>query len=516
MAKLSTRIIRWIEEFCRVPEGLLVGEPIRLGEWQKSFIRGVYDNPAGTRRAILSMGRKNGKTTLSACLLLAHLAGPAARTNSELFSAAQSRDQAAILFGLAAKMVRLHPALHEHIGVRDATKQLYCRGLGTVYRALSAEASTAYGLSPAFVVHDELGQVRGPRSALFEALETARAGHEAPLSIVISTQAPTDADLLSVLIDDALAGHDPRLVVRLYTAPEDVDPFSEEAIRAANPAFDQFQNPAEVLAMAEEARRLPVREAEYRNLILNQRVDREAPFIARPIWELNAEEPAALDGMPVYGGLDLSAVADLTALVLVGVAEDGTHHVHSHFWLPADGIEAKARADRVPYDLWAREGFVELTPGPTVDYAWVAGRIAELIAEHDVRAIGFDRWNWAHLRPWLERAGLPGPMLEGDAAIFRPLGQGYQTMSPALRELEGLLRAGRLRHGGHPVLTMCAANSVIAQDHAGNRKLTKARAKGRIDGMVALAMAVACASGGQTAAPPRSPWEDPEFRMAVI
>src|SRR5215813_11689808 len=211
-------VIEFIETICFIPEGKLVGRKLELFNWQKDLIRLIYDNPHGTRRAIISMGRKNAKTTLSACLLLAHLCGPPAKSkaNSQLYSAAQSRDQAAIIFNLAAKMVRLNPALARIVAIQETAKNLICVELGTRYRALSADASTAYGLSPSFIVHDELGQVRGPRSPLYEALETATGAQESPVSIVISTQASTDADLLSVLIDDALAGHDPHTVVKVY------------------------------------------------------------------------------------------------------------------------------------------------------------------------------------------------------------------------------------------------------------------------------------------------------------
>ena len=252
-----------------IPEGRFVGQPVELRPWQREIIRQIYDAP--TRRAIISFGRKNGKTSLSAFLLLLHLCGPEYRPNSQLYSAAQSRDQAAILFNLAAKMVRMS-SLREHVVIRDTAKQLFCPELGTLYRALSAEASTAYGLSPVFVVHDELGQVKGPRSELYEALETATAAQESPLSVIISTQAPTDADLLSVLIDDAKRGLDPRVRLFLYASDPEADPFDGATIRAANPAFGDFQNAGEVRAMAEDARRMPAREPEYRNLVLNQRV----------------------------------------------------------------------------------------------------------------------------------------------------------------------------------------------------------------------------------------------------
>jgi phage terminase large subunit-like protein len=250
---LGEEIIAWIESEVRVPEGALVGQQLVLMEWQKREILRIYDNPAGTRRAIVSVGRKSGKTTFAACLLLVHLVGPVAIPNSQLFSAAQSRDQAGLLYQLAAKIVRMSPRLSDAVVCKDGIKQLACPSRGTTYRALSSEASTAYGLSPGFLVFDELGQVRGPRDTLFEALTTSTAGQLAPLQVIISTQAPTDSDLLSVLIDDALAGHDPRVICSLYSAPADADPFSLETIKAANPSIGAFQNPGEVLAMAEDA-----------------------------------------------------------------------------------------------------------------------------------------------------------------------------------------------------------------------------------------------------------------------
>lgn len=484
-------IINWIEKYCRVPEGADVGKPVKMRAWQKREIRKIYDNPAGTRRAILSFGRKNGKTSLAAFLLLVHLCGPKARPNSQLNSAAQSREQAAIVFNLAAKVVRLSPDLSEVVTVRDSIKQLFCQELGTLYRALSAEASTTYGLSPVFALHDELGQVKGPTSELYEAIETAMAAHDEPLSIIISTQAPTDADLLSVLIDDALAGHDPQVVVSLYSADEDLDPFSVKAIRQANPAFGDFQNSAEVLKSAEGARRMPSREASYRNLILNQRVQLHNPAIAKAVWQSCAGEVLEdLGGLPVYAGLDLSETTDLTALVLE-VPWQGLYHVRPTFWLPGVGLTERSRSDRVPYDLWARQGFIQATPGKSIGYDFVAEHLYELFAELDVRAVAFDRWNFKHLKPWLLQAGFTEEII---AAKFVEFGQGFASMSPAWRDLETALLEGQIRHGGHPVLTMCAANAVIQRDPAGNRKLTKAKSHGRIDGMVALTMAHAMAA----------------------
>ncbi|OFJ47670.1 terminase [Janthinobacterium lividum] len=474
----------WIEAHCRIPEGRLVGRQVKLTKHQRKWICRIYDSP--TRVFILSMARKNAKTALAAFLLLLHLCGPEAKPNSQLYSAAQSRDQAAILFALAAKVVRLSPDLSEYVGIRDTAKQLHCAELGTLYRALSADAATAYGLSPVFVVHDELGQVKGPRSELYEALETASAAQESPLSIVISTQAPTDADLLSLLIDDGLTGADPRIKVELCTASLDLDPFSEDAIRAANPHFDDFMNKEEVFRQASDAKRMPSAEAGYRNLILNQRVEARSPFVTRSVWQENGAAPAEFEpGAEVFGGLDLSSVSDLTALVLTSAEGDGWG-VLPVFWLPENGLAEKARADRVPYDLWRDQGFLQTTPGAAIQYEFIAQYLRAVFDRYTVRALAFDRYNMKFLKPWLIAAGFS----EEELLLFVEFGQGFVSMSPAIRELESILLSRKIRHGNHPVLAMCAANATVVKDPAENRKFVKGKATGRIDGMVALAMSV--------------------------
>ena len=450
-------------------------------------------------------------------LMLLFLCGPEAQPNSQLYSCARSRDQAAVLFALAAKMVRMSEVLSSFLVVRDTAKEIYCPDLGSKYKALSAEASTAFGLSPRFVAHDELGQAKGPTDQLYDALETATAAQDNPLTVVISTQAPTDGDLLSILIDDAAQKADPRTILRINSAPADMDPFTEEALRAANPAFDLFMNKQEVIDMMEQARRMPSRQSEYENLVLNRRVEASSPFISRSAWtDCGAPVVPSFDGLPVFCGLDLSEVSDLTALVCVAPV-DGVWHVKPTFWLPGHNLAEKARADRVPYDIWAKDGWLNTTPGKTVDYEFVAGYIWNLCQAQDVRKIAFDRWNWRHFKPWLLKVGFAEAQLEGDTAIFEQMGQGFQSMSPALRDLESAILNQRIAHGGHPVLTMCAANATVQADPAGNRKLSKIKSHGRIDGMVSLAMAMSVAGTFSEAAPgdAATPWDaDPEYRMA--
>jgi phage terminase large subunit-like protein len=487
---LGAKVIQWIEEVCFVPEGRLIGNKVVLADWQKKEILRIYDNPRGTRRAILSFGRKNGKTCLAAFLLLAHLCGPVRRINGQLFSAAQSREQAGLIFQLAAKIVRMSPVLNESLMIKDGTKELFCPEIGSRYRALSAEASTAYGLSPSFIVHDELGQVRGSRSQLYEALETATGAQVSPLSVIISTQSPSESDLLSVLIDDAMTGEDPRVICSLYTAPTDADPFADETIRMANPAMGNFLNPKEVRSMAEDARRMPSREAEYRNLILNQRVEAVDHFLAPSDWKACAGTPIDLTGKEVYCGLDLSEVADLTAIVVIG-RQNNIWHVHPTFWLPGKDLAERSRRDHVPYDLWVDQGFLRLTPGASVSYEYVAQYIKRHVFDkYRVMKIGFDRWNMRHLKPWLINAGFSEKEIEEKWVEF---GQGTASMSPALREFESLVLERQIAHGDNPVLNMCCSHSVVEGNDSSNRKLSKKRSSGRIDGMVALAMAIGVA-----------------------
>jgi hypothetical protein len=211
-------VIAFIERTCFIPEGKFVGQQLKLFDWQKDLLRLIYDNPHGTRRAIISMGRKGGKTSLSACLLLEHLCGPRGTNRTASFTQPRKAATSGHYLFLGGE----HGPTQSGAGARcdhsGDGKITHLSGAGDAISGFERRCHHGYGLSPQLVIHDELGLVRGPRSPLFEALETATGAQEDPLSIIISTQAATDADLLSVLIDDALAGNDPHTVVKLYTS----------------------------------------------------------------------------------------------------------------------------------------------------------------------------------------------------------------------------------------------------------------------------------------------------------
>ena len=489
------RVIAFIERYCLVPEGKLVGQPVVLVPFQKRFILEVYDNPAGTTEGILSIARKNGKSALIACILLAHLAGPEARLNSQIVSGARSRDQAALVFNLAAKMIALSPELTKLIRIVPSGKRLIGLALNVEYRALAADGHTSHGLSPVLAILDELGQVRGPQDDFVEAIETASGAYDDALRLVISTQAPTDADMLSIKIDDAKRSGDPKIVAHIYAADPKADVLDPVAHRAANPALGLFRSQVELLAAAEKASRMPSAENGFRNLYLNQRVNRFAPFISPGVWGATngpVDEDAFITG-PVYGGLDLAETTDLCAFVLIALGADGCWHVKAWFWKPEATLRDHAKRDRVPYDVWAEQGLIDTTPGVAVDYEYVARRIGDLCDGLPVAGNGYDRFRFKTLENQMQKLGITLP--------FTPVGQGYVSMAPAMDVTEIDFLNGNVRHGGNPVLTMCAANAVVIKDPAGNRKLDKSKSTGRIDGMVALVMArgIAAAPGEQDA-----------------
>jgi len=479
------RVIAFIERYCIIPEAEHIGKPMKLEPFQRKFILEVYDNPHGTRRAYLSIARKNGKTATVAAIVLAHLVGPEAERNSQIISGAQSRDQAALVYNLASKMVMLNPELRNLVRIVPSSKRLVGLARNVEYHAISAEGRTAYGLSPILALLDEIGQVRGPQDDFIDAITTSQGAHAAPLLIAISTQAPNDADMFSMWLDDAKTSQDPRIISHLYTAPIDAKLDDPKSWRAANPALGKFRSLKDMKEQSDRAVRMPSFEPTFRNLALNQRVEVFSPFVSRGVWVLNSQEPdpEAFYKAPVFVGLDLSSRNDLTAAVVAAWWED-RWHVRPYFWTPEKGLKERARQSRTPLELWVKQGHLRSVPGASVDYEVVAKDLLDILDGMAVKAMAFDRWRFDLMKKELEE--ISAPFL----AALTPFGQGFQSMAPALDTVEAALMNDRVAHGGHPVLTMCAMNSRVETDAAGNRKLSKHKAVGKIDGMVALTMAI--------------------------
>lgn len=486
----AEKVIGFIERYCRVPDGQHVGKPLKLAPFQVSFILDVYDNPLGTRRAYLSMARKNAKTATIACILLAHVAGPEAKLNSQIVSGAMSRDQAALVFNLAAKMVQLSPELSRLVRVVPSGKRLIGLTNNVEYKALAADGSTAHGLSPVLAILDEVGQVKGPQSDFIDAITTAQGAHAAPLLIAISTQAANPGDLFSIWLDDAKSSEDPRIVSHVYSAPEDCELDDQEAWKAANPALDLFRSRDDLAEQATTAKRMVSAQNTFRLLCLNQRVNVSSPLIAKDAWLSRAGDAEWEAGEDIYLALDLSAKTDLTALV--GVSADNGSRVQAWFWKPEDLLGDHERRDRVPYREWADAEWLEAIPGRSIHPKAVAMRIAEIFGQYHVLGLAYDRWQIDNLLREFDGVGLEAHQdgEHGDGLRLIPWGQGYKDMSPAIDAMETAVLHNELVHPGNPVLTWNVANAVSTMDPAGGRKLDKSKARFRIDGAVALAMAL--------------------------
>lgn len=481
----AEKVIRFIETVCVTPEGVHVGKPIVLAEFQKSFLRAIYDNEHGTRRAILSIARKCGKSTLTAGILLAHLVGPMAKQNSQLCAGAMSRDQASLIFNAAAKMCQLSPVLSGLVRIIPSGKRLIGLPLNVEFKALAADGKTAMGGSYSLVLIDEIGQIRGPQSDFVDSLTSSQGAYAEPLLIAISTRASNAADLFEQWIQDAETSKDAKIVSHVYSAPAGCDLMDESAWYAANPALGIFRSLDDLREQLTQAARLPAMESSARNLLLNQVISTVSPFISPGVWNSCAGQVLPFGDAPVYCGLDLSARCDLTALVIIGKVA-GIWHVTTHAWTPEQGLEDRSKRDRAPYSTWHRQGYLHSTPGATIDYEFVATDMAAILSGLNVQAVAFDRWRIDLLQKELDKIGCDLPLVAH--------GQGFKDMSISLDALEAELLNGRVAHGGHPVLAMAAANAVVVRDPAGGRKLDKSKATGRIDPLQAMAQAFGAAA----------------------
>lgn len=475
-----------------VPAGQFVNQPLRLRKFQIEWIRAIYnpltdDDLRLVRQAILSVARRNGKTLLAAVLVLVHLVGPFKRANATIVSAATTRKQAGVVFRYVRDMVRINPILAELLKVNESGKHIFHKWDGSFYEAISAEATSQFGMGLDLAIYDELAHAKN--RSLYDALMTSLGSQKDGLMAIISTQAPSDAHLLSELIDYGLQVNqgiirDPSFVCHLHTVPIAAPLLDEKQWYKANPGLGDYRDLAEMRQALRRAERIPSLESSARVYYLNQRVRADQPFLSHSVWEENngmIDEAIFTDGRPVYGALDLSARTDLTALMLA--AEEGESvHLKAYAWTPHDTIAQRTLRDRAPYDAWERQGLIFAPPGPVIDYDFVAADIVRLTQGMNLVKLVYDRWRIDIMKQALARLGAILPL--------HPFGQGFKEMSPAVEAFEELALAGKLRHGGHPVLRWCVANTVIAKDPAGNRKPDKSKYYGRVDLAVAAVMVV--------------------------
>ena len=505
----AQRVIDFIEGLT-VPSGTGQGKPFKLMGWQKDFIRDIYqphrNGKRVVRRAILSVARKNGKTALIAAIALAHLVGPERIVNGEIYSAANDRDQASIVFKFAKQIVDLEPELRAQISLSPSTKTMVSLMNGSIYRAVSAEAGTKHGYLPSVVIFDELAQSKNRE--LYDVLDTSFGARDEPLFITISTQSNDPEHILSKLIDDGLAKVDPTILCHLYAADEGCQLDDEKQWAKANPALGKFRNREDLVSAVAKAARMPAEEPKVRNLFLNQRVAPTASLISRAEWMGCAGNAELRDGEHIVCGLDLSSVADLTALVVGSI--DDPCRVQCFAWKPLELLDEHSARDfgtgSHRYREWRDSGFLLTTPGRSIDPGVIALFIAELTKKYKIRGIAFDRWRMAELLREFDDIGMQAYedrlAPPDDAGVRRtvraqarpdglrlvPWGQGFKDMAGAVDELERLIYERQLVQSSSPLLNWCMANAVATVDPAGNRKIDKAKSRFRVDAAIALAM----------------------------
>jgi len=483
------KVIAFIHKHCKTPEGVNVGKPIVLENFQKQFILDIYDNPNTTRKAILSLARKNGKSALISCLLLCHILGTEAVENSQIISGAMSREQAALIFKLAKKMLELNPELDGLYKIIPSSKTIHGVKKNVEYRALSSEGSTAHGLSPVLALLDEVGQIRGSMTPFVEAIVTSQGAYENPLLIMISTQAPSDTDYLSVQIDDAIRSNDPHTICHLYCADDQADLMDENQWVKANPAIGLFRSKKDLEEQLKQAARVPSMESSARNLLLNQRIALDSLWLAPAVWKQCGGDPNVdvfRQSNYVSMGLDLSTRNDLTAIVLACKDDLDNIHLLTYAFTPLDGIRERELMHKVPYTQWVNSGHLTAVPFKSIDYEWVCEYMKIVLDDLGIKisSIEFDRWRINEFKAAAERVGFC------QNAIFHEVGQGYRDFSPRVEAFETHLLNEKILHGNHPILNMGAAGAVVVRDPSGNRKIDKSKAATKIDALVAGVMAV--------------------------
>jgi phage terminase large subunit-like protein len=491
-----------------VPSGHGAGGQFRLQPWQKAFIRDIYephrDGRRVVRRAVLSVGRRNGKTAIIAAIALAHLVGPEAIVHGEIYSAANDRDQAAIVFKYAKQIIDLEPELAAKVEVVPSTKTMVARHSGSVYRAISAEVGTKHGYNPSVCIYDELAQAKS--RALYDVLDSSFGSRTEPLFIIISTQSNDPEHILSKLIDDGLSRLDPAIVCHLHAADEGCELGDEVQWFKANPALDVFRDREDLAAAVRKAQRLPAEEPKVRNLLLNQRISPVSRLIPRVEWEACAGVVRFAEREEVYLGLDLSSTTDLTALIMASASDPA--RIRSFFWKPADTLRDHSYRDFGAGDHryleWESNGDLFTIPGRSIDPAVIAAFIAELYQRYSIRGLAYDRWRCDELLREFDRVGLAafkdGDKGGGGLRLF-PWGQGFRDMAAAIDALEIAVMDRKLLHADIPIMNWSMSNAVATTDPAGNRKLDKEKATHRIDGAVALAMVMGLRARDRGSAP---------------
>lgn len=487
----ADRAVKFIENLCHT-KGKWAGTRFWLLPWQEQLIRDIFGivKPDGNRQfrtAFVEICKKVGKSELAAAVAL-YLLYADNEPSAEVYGAAADRQQASIVFDVARQMVEMSPALLKRSKLMTATKRIVNYGNAGYYQVLSAEVGGKHGFSVSGLVFDEIHTQ--PNRQLYDVLTKGSSdARQNPLHFIITT-AGTDRHSIAYELHtkavDILEGRrvDPTFYPVVYGLKDDEDWEDEANWYKVNPSLGYTVDIERLRDAYREAKQNPADEITFKWLRLNMWVSSTVAWIPDAIFMKGNEEidMAALEGRDCYAGLDLSSTSDITALVLMFPPRDADEKyiLLPYFWIPEETIPQRVKQASVPYDVWERQGYLLSTEGNVIHYDFIEKFINDLNEKYHIVEIAVDRWNATQMIQ----------NLEGDGFTMVPFGQGFASMSGPTKDFYRLLMEGQIIHGGHPVLRWMAANVVIDTDPAGNIKVTKARSKEKIDGIVAAIMAL--------------------------
>ena len=489
--KKADRAVTFIENLCHT-KGKWAGTPFWLLPWQEQLIRDIFgivksDGNRQFRTAFVEICKKVGKSELAAAVAL-YLLYADNEPSAEVYGAAADRQQASIVFDVAKQMVEMAPALMKRSKLMGATKRIVNYSNAGYYQVLSAEVGGKHGFSVSGLVFDEIHTQ--PNRQLYDVLTKGSSdARQNPLHFIITT-AGNDRHSIAYELHtkavDILEGRrvDPTFYPVVYGLKDDEDWEDEANWYKVNPSLGYTVDIERLRDACREAKQNPADEITFKWLRCNMWVSSTVAWIPDAIY-MRGNEPIDMDalaGRDCYAGLDLSSTGDITALVLIFPPrdEEEKYVLLPYFWIPEETIPRRVKANSVPYDIWEKQGYIMSTEGNVIHYDFIEKFIMDLSEKYHILEIAVDRWNATQMIQ----------NLEGEGFTIVPFGQGFSSMSAPTKEFYRLLMEGRIIHGGNPVLRWMAGNVVIDTDPAGNIKVTKAKSKEKIDGIVAAIMAL--------------------------
>ena len=499
-----------ITTYCTLTTGSFMGRPFELLSWEQGIIRRAFGTlkPDGTRQyryVYVEVPKKNGKTELGGALAL-YLTGFDDEPGAQVYSAAADREQAGLVYNASSQMVVNSPLLSRAFKNIDSRKRIIYHGNGgCFYQVLSSDVKTKHGINPSGIIFDELHAQ--PNHYLWDTLvEGTESARDQQLVIVLTTAGVYDLNSIAWevhakarAIYEGKEEDDSFLPIFYSMEPEEAHAEvgahadgskkyyweTAEAWEKVNPSWGTVFNKEKIASHYNEVRGNPRRINNFLRFRLNVWTSSVSRYLSMADWDAcpGGLDQASLLGSKCYGGLDLASTTDLTSFALAFEPdESGIIDVLVRFWVPEAKLRAGgAKIDQVDYSAWVDAGWIQVTDGVMVDYTHIIKEVVGLDETHDIQEIGFDPWNATQTAVELQ---------DQHGLTMVKMRQGMLTMSAPCKQVEGLVLAHKINHGGNPVLRWNADNMMVRTDANDNVQPAKDKSNGRIDGMVALIMAV--------------------------